>query len=136
MANGKLKKRDNDSILTKVEDYIKRFVVLPHEHQSTVLSTWVIHTWAFEHARTTPYLYVHSPEKQSGKSLLLDVLSTVVPEPMATIDATGPVIFHAIETLQPTLMFDEVDAIWSGAKNDGLRGVLNGGYKLGGKVYR
>jgi hypothetical protein len=126
----------NDSILTKIENYIERFVVLPHEHQSMVLSTWVIHTWAFDSARTTPYLYVHSPEKQSGKSLLLDVLSTIVQNPMATIDATGPVIFRAIEQFEPTLMFDEVDAVWHGAKNEGLRGILNGGYKRGGKVYR
>jgi hypothetical protein len=130
------KVKNTDSILTKIENYITRFVVLPHEHQSMVLSTWVLHTWAFDAARTTPYMYVHSPEKQSGKSLLLDVLSSIMEEPMATIDATGPVIFRAIEELRPTLLFDEVDAIWSGAKNDGLRGVLNGGYKIGGKVYR
>lgn len=129
-------KRTNESILTKIEGFIKRFVVLPHEHQYQVLSTWVIHTWAFESARTTPYLYVHSPEPQSGKSLLLDVLSSIVQNPMATIDATGPVIFRAIETMEPTLMFDEVDAVWHGAKNEGLRGILNGGYKRGGKVYR
>jgi len=130
-----LKKHDN-SILTKIENFIQRFVVLPHEHQYKVLSTWVIHTWAFESAKTTPYLYVHSPEKQSGKSLLLDVLSPIVQNPMNTIDATGPVLFHAIEERQLTIMFDEVDAIWSGAKNEGLRGILNGGYKLGGKVWR
>jgi hypothetical protein len=129
-------KKNNSNLLDKVSSFIERFVVLPHDHQVQVLSAWVIHTWAFEVARTTPYLYVHSPEKQSGKSLLLDVLSMIVPVPMATIDATGPVIFHAIEKKQPTLMFDEVDAVWAGAKNEGLRGILNGGYKIGGKVYR
>jgi len=128
--------KNNDSILTKIENYIKRFVVLPHEHQYPVLSTWVIHTWAFDYAQTTPYIYINSPEMGSGKSLLLDVLTPIVNNPMATIDATGPVIFRAIEALEPTLMFDEVDAVWSGAKNEGLRGVLNGGYKRGGKVYR
>lgn len=126
----------HNSILTDISDYIKRFIVLPHEYQYNVLAVWCIHTWAFDVAKTTPYLYVHSPEKQSGKSLLLDVLASIVRNPMQTIDATGPVIFRAIETLEPTLMFDEVDAVWHGAKNEGLRGILNGGYKIGGKVYR
>lgn len=126
----------NGSIFSKIKTYINRYVVFPHDYQADVLTTWVIHTWAFEHARTTPYIYVHSPEKQSGKSLLIEVLSSVVQNPMGAIDMTGPVLFRAIETMQPTVMLDEVDAIWSGAKNEGLRGILNGGYKEGGHVWR
>ena len=59
----KPKVRTNTNLLAKIERYIERFVVLPHDHQRMLLAAWVIHTWAFDAARTTPYLYVHSPEK-------------------------------------------------------------------------
>lgn len=123
-------------MLQRIREFIGRYVILNSEEQSLVLALWVLHTWAFEAARTTPYIYVHSPEKQSGKTRLIETLEVLVRNPMRATDMTTPVLFRAIESMHPTILLDEVDAIWAGAKNDELRGTLNGGYKRGGHVWR
>ena len=130
------RKKNSDNVLEKVKEYITRFVSFPYEREADVISLWVLHTWAFHTAKTTPYIYVYSPEKQSGKSRLIEVLASLVRNPMQAIDMTGPVLFRAIDQIAPTVLLDEVDVIWSGAKNEGLRGIINGGYKLGGHVWR
>jgi hypothetical protein len=128
------------SPLSDIQDFITRYVALPNEHQSLVLSLWVMHTWTFSemvmNPRTTPYIYVHSPEKQSGKTRLIEVLEPLVRNPMRATDMSPSVLFRAIEMMTPTILLDEVDAIWSGSRNEELRGTLNGGYKRGGHVWR
>jgi hypothetical protein len=126
------------TILDDVQGYINKYVVLPNqEEQSLILASWVVHTWAFKDiALTTPYIYVCSAEKQSGKSTLIEVLSSIARDGLKATDLTGPVLFRAISQLDPTIFIDEADALWSGAKNEGLRGAINGGYKFGGSVLR
>lgn len=126
--------------LPRVIDFINRYVALPNEDQAMVLGLWVMHTWTFSemvvNPNTTPYIYVHSPEKQSGKTRLIETLEPLVRNPMRATDMSPSVLFRAIEMMQPTILLDEVDAIWSGAKNEDMRGTLNGGYKRGGHVWR
>lgn len=127
------------SILDKIRSYIGQYVQTGTD-ESLALGLWVLHTWTFSpslpNPYTTPYLYIHSAERRSGKTRLLEVLETIIRNPLRAADVTSPVLFRAIETLQPTILLDEVDAIWSGAKNEELRGVLNAGYKRGGSVLR
>lgn len=134
-------KKKQSGIVEEVEDFISRYVVIPEGPYKRVLALFVIHTWQFATddkigARTSPILYINSPEKQSGKSRLLEVLEVLVANPMRSTNVTSAVLFHAIEKMQPTLLLDEVDAIWHGTKNEELRGILNGGYKEGGHVWR
>jgi hypothetical protein len=126
--------------LPHVIEFITRYVHLASEDQALILGLWTLHTWTFSESmpnpRTTPYLYVHSPEKQSGKTRLIEVLEVLVRNPMRATDMSPSVLFRAIETMTPTILLDEVDAIWSGSRNEELRGTLNGGYKVGGHVWR
>jgi putative DNA primase/helicase len=127
-------------ITRRIEDYLKTYMAMSDE-QAFAVSLWVLHTWTFSDSFprrpwTTPYLYVHSAEKQSGKTLLIDLLESLVLNPERAVDMTSSVLFRLIESVQPTLFIDEVDTIWSGAKNEAMRGVLNGGYKHGGYVWR
>lgn len=126
----------DEALIPDLAAFIRRYVVLPTDEHATVLALWALHTWCFESARTTPYLYVHSPEKQSGKTRLLEVLELIVRNPMRATNVTSSVLFRAIDTLQPVLLLDEVDSIWSGSRNEQMRGILNGGYKTGGHVWR
>lgn len=129
-----------DPIITDIESFISRYVHLG-ESELRVVSAWVLHTWQFSEQcpapNTTPYLYIHSAQKGSGKTLLgIDVLETLTRNPLQTLNLTGPSLFRIIEQMRPTMLIDEVDAIWSGAKNEELRSVLNAGYRRGGKVPR
>lgn len=128
-----------NTVLTAIQNYISRYVQMGEDELLTV-ALWVLHTWTFSESvpnpYTTPYLYIHSAERRSGKTRLLEVLATIVRNPLLSADVTPAVVFRSIEANCPTLMIDEVDAIWSGAKNEDLRGVLNSGYKKSGSVLR
>ena len=127
------------TILDNIQSYVGKYVQLGKD-ESLAIAVWVLHSWTFSPALpspfTTPYLYIYSAERRSGKTRLLEVLETIIRNPIRAVDVTSAVLFRSIETLNPTLLLDEVDAIWSGAKNEELRGVLNAGYKRGGKVPR
>lgn len=124
------------TILDDVHALITRYVAFSEPAQADLLALYVLHTHAFRFARTTPYIYVTSAEKQSGKTRTLEVLEHLCKSATRADNLTSSVMFRMIEHLSPTLMVDEVDTIFSGAKNEELRGVLNSGYKAAGKVYR
>lgn len=124
------------SIVERIAQFIKRFVFLPNEESALVLSLFVIHTWTHHAAYATPYVYLHSPEKQSGKTKALEVLSLLVKNPMMAASLTDAVLFRAIEAFDPTLILDEVDTVFNGAKNEAMRAVLNSGYRYSGHVWR
>jgi len=122
-----------------VEDiikYLKKYVILPSEESYLIMALYVMHTWAIGAARSTPYIYIHSPTKGSGKTRCLEVMQTIMRNPVQALDITPSALFRMIEEQQPTLMIDEVDTIWHGARNDDLRKVLNGGYRRGNVVWR
>lgn len=128
-------------ITDEIQTHLTRYMAFADPDQPLIIALWTLHTWTFSDSFprkpwTTPYLYVHSAQKQSGKTLLIDLLESLVLNPERTVDMSSSVLFRLIEAIQPTFFVDEADAIWSGAKNEALRGVLNGGYKHGGFVWR
>jgi len=126
---------DNPADLVRL--FISRYVVLTEE-QLVACSLWVVHTWVFEAALATPYLVVASPTKQTGKTRLLEVLERLVREPLRTESITEAALFRAIDQLHPTVLLDEVDAVFASAtdRTEPLRAVLNAGNRAGSSVTR
>jgi hypothetical protein len=126
---------DADTMLRSVFSFIRRFVSLS-DSQARVLTLWVIHTHAFPAAAATPYMAISSPEKQSGKTRLLEVLKTLVASPWMTGRVTAAVLTRKIDKDHPTLLLDESDAAFGGEKEyaEALRGILNTGYVIGGSA--
>jgi hypothetical protein len=121
--------------LDDVAAFVRRYVVITDD-QAVACTLWVFHTYALDAAETTPYLAVSSPEKRSGKSRLLDVLEEVVREPWRAVLPSEAVTFRKIEADVPTLLLDEVDAIWGpkAKEHEGLRALLNAGYRRRGSM--
>lgn len=139
------------NIIDRVRDFITTYVNLPDESIADAAALYVLHTHTFvmqtddetknvtlspSSPRTTPYLYVTSQGPGSGKTRFMEVLIEVCRGGTLFAGMTGPTMFRMIEARRPTLFLDEVDTIYSGAKNEELRGVLNSGYKHNGKVAR
>lgn len=137
-------------IFTRTREFISRYVIAPTSEDYDVLTVWAMGTWAFSPACTNPatypYLYL-SAEKGSGKTLLgVDVMGAITRSHQPTVGITGPGVFRMIgevddETgevfsVAPTLALDEIDATYSGAKDESLRQMLNAGYKRGSTVPR
>ncbi len=115
--------------------FIARYVSLS-DVQLDAVTLWSAHTWAFDAAESTPYLAIQSLSPGSGKTLLLEVLELLVQNPWLTGRVTGPCLVRKVDAEKPTLLLDETDTLFTGAAQSQqmLRGVLNSGYRIGGKT--
>ena len=120
-------------VLDDLVAFVRRYVVLTNQ-QLWALVLWIGHTYALEAADCTPYISIKSAEKQSGKTLLLEILNLLVANPWFTGRVTAAVLVRKISRDAPTLLLDETDAAFKGDKefSETLRGVLNSGYRRGG----
>ena len=125
-------------LLKAVTNILERFVVLPAVEAKEALALFVLHTWAIEAAHATPYMVAVSAEKSSGKTRLLEIMGLMVREPWHTAGASEAALFRKIETVEPTLLLDEIDAIFGSAteRTEPLRACLNAGNRRGASVAR
>jgi hypothetical protein len=116
-------------LLEDVGKVLARFVVLPSREAKDALALFTLHTWTIEAAHATPYIAIVSPEKQSGKTKLLEVLELLVRQPWRTASCTEAAMFRKIEQSTPTLLLDEIDALFNSntERTEPLRAVLNAG---------
>lgn len=125
-------------LLEETRVFVRRFIVVG-DVELVAITLWNAHTFAFETATATPYLNAYSPEPGSGKTTLLDVLELTARNAIQADNLTEPVLFRMIDDRRPTLLFDEVDAVF-GKKNsdstEGIRQVLNSGYRAGKVAFR
>ncbi len=120
-------------LLDRLVGGLCRHVVLP-AHAVEAIALWAVHTHAFELWRHTPRLGVLAPEKECGKSTLLDVLSCLTPLSLKTENLSTATFFRVIDQFKPTLLIDEFDTFLR--DNEELRGALNAGHSVGGRCLR
>jgi hypothetical protein len=126
-------------LLEDVCTYLKRFVVFTSEAQSTAIALWVAHAWAIDAFDYTAYLQITSPEKQCGKSRVLDCLEPIVRNAWRAISPSEAVLFRKIDNDQPTLLLDETDTLFAKGNDDRaelLRALLNAGFERKARVPR
>jgi hypothetical protein len=125
-------------LLGEVEAYIRSYVALPGDAEAAALTLYVAHTYALEGAHATPYVLVISPEKRSGKTRLLEVVELLAHNPWRVAGASEAAIFRRIAADRPTLLLDEIDAIFSSfsERTEPLRAILNAGNRPGAAVAR
>lgn len=124
-------------LLAAIVGYVTSYVVLTGE-QATSVALWVLHTYTIDALGITPYIWITSAEKSSGKTTLLETLEQVVARPWLTGSVTAAVLARKIDKHRPTLLLDESDAAFKSDKEyaEALRGVLNTGFKAGGTFSR
>lgn len=126
------------TLLTEVEALIARFIALRDEYQAATVALYVLHTHAQEVAETTPYLAVLSAEKRSGKSRLLELLAGLCARAEHVSGVSEAALFQLVEARRPTLLVDEVDAVFAQAaeRTEALRGAINSGNRKAGSIVR
>lgn len=124
-------------LLDEIAVFIRRFVVL-NPDQLTVVVLWVVHSHAIDAAEATPFLGITSPEKGSGKTRLLEILALLVRCAWHAVAPSEAVLFRRIDRDRPTLLLDEIDAIFGpkAGEHEGLRSLLNSGNRRGTVVSR
>ena len=125
------------ALLDELVREVRRYVVMTSA-QADLVALWIVHTHALDAAEVTPYLHVAGPERRVGKSRLLDVLALYVCKPIPTANVSEAAVFRLVGKESPTLLFDEVDAIFGPKARDheDLRGLLNAGFQRGAMAWR
>lgn len=123
------------SVLEDACRFVRRFVVLD-DWQADATALYVAHTHVHDAFGVTPYLAITSAEKRSGKTRLLEVIELLVREPLQTANISDAALFRVVDDRAPTLLMDEVDAVFKAREREELRGLLNAGYRRGAKSHR
>jgi uncharacterized protein DUF3631 len=119
-----------DQLLYRVGRFFGRYLSLTDE-QALILAVWTLHTHCYWTARTTPYLYICSTEKQSGKTLCLELLNLVCADSWLATGVTPAALAKKIIQSRPTVLLDECQTIFGGSDRQ-VRGLLVSGSKSSG----
>jgi hypothetical protein len=124
--------------LVTLVTHLRRYVWFSKPEQAIAVALWIAHTHALDAVEQSPVLAITSPVKQSGKSRLLEVISTLVPVPWTVERPSEAVLYRRIERDRPTLLMDEADTIFEDRKGqyEGIRAVFNAGNRRGTVVSR
>lgn len=127
-------------LLDEVSAFIRRYVSAPSEHALVALTLWTAHAHALDACDSSPRIALLSPEPGSGKTRTLEVLEVLVTRPMHALNASAAAVFRTIDKARPTLLLDEVDALWGHRGKDeaaeDLRALLNAGHRAGATIPR
>src|SRR5215510_2778859 len=107
---------DGGALLDDVCEFLGRFVAYPSEHAKVAHSLWVFHAHGMAAWESTPRLAFLSPEPASGKTRALELTETLVPRACESVNMSIAYLFRriAMEAEPPTLLLDEVDALFKG----------------------
>jgi uncharacterized protein DUF3631 len=131
---------DGAALLDEVEAFHRRFNVFPTEAAYVAVALWDAHAHLLDCFDSTPRLAFLSPEPGSGKSRALEIVETLVPQPMTAVNASAAALFRSVSNPagRPTILFDEIDTVFGpkAGDNEELRGFLNAGHRRTGVTYR
>jgi hypothetical protein len=126
--------------LAGVEQFLRRYVAFPSEHEPVAITLWIGHAHLVERFESSPILAVTSAEVRSGKTRVLDCLELLVPEPFRVVTPSEAVVYTVLaQRPRRTMLLDEADAIFgprTADRYEGLRAILNAGNRQGTPVLR
>jgi hypothetical protein len=129
-----------EQLFHAIKSFVTRYVVFSRREHADVITLWIMHTWIADCADFTPYIYLHSPVMQCGKTQVHRVVEPLVKNPLRTCNVSEAALYREIEESHPTLLWDEIDAIFGNRKsseaNENKRALLNAGYERGLKAIR
>jgi hypothetical protein len=133
--------RDGDSSpLAVAHAFLGAYVAFPTVHAPVAVTLWAAHTHLAQHFEATPRLALVSPEKQCGKSRVLELLALLCADAETLSDASPAYLYRRIGAGAVTILLDEADAIWRRGKVDdtaeALRSIVNGGHRKSATVGR
>jgi hypothetical protein len=125
-------KASEENLIDEVSQFIERFVFFRQPVYYQLVALWTIATHLYKDFDYMGYIFACSPEPQSGKSRLLEVLDELVANSSGIlISPSEAVLFRTAS--DHTQLLDEVDG-WTNREE--LRGVLNAGFHAGARVVR
>jgi hypothetical protein len=124
-------------IVGDVASFLADYIALP-EASIVAIVAWVLAAWLMDTWDKFPHLCLFSPEKRCGKTLLLLLLSLIVPRPRASTNISPAALFRVIDAERPTLLLDEAQSLArrGSEASEVTREILNAGIDKGARVTR
>jgi hypothetical protein len=123
---------NNQLLLDEVTKYLKEYVYMKNPEHYLLLALWIIQTHIYKSFEDIGFLYIYSPEPQSGKTRLLEIIDCLAHNSSGVLtNPTPAVLFRSADDC--TFLMDEADAYQN---LEDLRAILNAGYHVGGVVKR
>jgi hypothetical protein len=127
-------------LLDAVHAFLCAYVAFPSPAAAVAVTLWAAHTHLAAQFESTPRLALVSPEKQCGKSRVLELLELVCAGAETLSDASPAYLYRRIGAGQVTILLDEADAIWKRGKSDetaeALRSIVNAGHRRSATIGR
>ncbi len=131
---------DGAVLLDDVVAFLRAYVAFPAAHAAIAVTLWAAHTHLSARFESAPRLALLSPEKQCGKSRVLELLELLCAGAETLSDASPAYLYRRIGAGQVTILLDEADAIWKRGKADetaeALRSIVNAGHRRSATVGR
>jgi hypothetical protein len=124
-------------LLAEIEQFIKRYVVLPGAVYLAV-ALWTLATHAVRQFDCFPYLALLSAAKRSGKTRLMEALEPLVRQPWRGTAPSPAALYRMLEGA-PTVLLDETEVLNGKNRSETtliLLAVLNVGHRKGGTIPR
>jgi hypothetical protein len=131
-AIGEVATVPEQAIIDRVIAFVRRFAFLKDESMYRLVALWIIHTYLHDAFQYTSYLFIHSPEKECGKTRLLETLHLLVRNSTG-IDCSPTAAVVARTAKGNTQLLDEGDG-WPDPP--GLQNILNAGFQRNGRTAR
>lgn len=125
-------------LIISIFDLLNRHIFFKDKRVPLLIATWVLATYVYDLFTFFGYLWINSPVKRCGKSLLEDVLSQLCCKATARLSSlTESVTFH-VANKGRTMIIDELENMRSQdrEKFGTVMGIINVGFQAGSKVYR
>ncbi|MET0564485.1 MAG: hypothetical protein ABW114_13710, partial [Gaiellaceae bacterium] len=84
---------DLAQLLEEVRTFFSRHIVV-ESYEVDAVALWIAHTYVYESARATPYIYFCSPDPGSGKTTALEVLAELCAKAISIDDISGAALFR------------------------------------------
>lgn len=129
------------SALSETEDLLRKVVILKSDEHYWALTLWIAFCYSIPEFDFAPRLCFWSPEKRCGKSLALEVVSHLLPNPLVTSSISSASLFRILDRDKTkVILIDESDTVFGSRgdkeKAEALRLLLNASFKRGQNVLR
>lgn len=130
---------DGRDLLNRIQTLFADHIVFKDERIPVLLGVWILGTYLFKAFRFYGYVWVTSPVKRCGKSLLLDILSLLCFNSTSRlVDPSPSFLFREVDSNDGTLILDEIESLGGADKDQKgeLIALLNAGFQRGSQAPR
>jgi hypothetical protein len=122
---------DLEQVLDGILKEIKRYIVAPETLLATT-ALWCAHTYLVHHKLITlnvsPRFGIQARDAGCGKSLLLEIVGCLVPNPEMVSSISGSALLRCIPVDHPTMLIDEADQLFR-SRDPYMLAIMNAGHR-------